>query len=120
MPRWLNFHRFSRLGLDDFDFGMAVADLFFKPFARSFIAMAQQNGAGRNSSDEIHQVFPIGVRSEIEVLDFTTPRYTTGAGAEHKRFAWFRRLQPSARRVRVRVADEENGCLLYTSPSPRD
>jgi hypothetical protein len=49
----LHFHTLPRLRLDDFDLGMADADLLLKPLARIIITMAEQDGAGRNLADEI-------------------------------------------------------------------
>jgi hypothetical protein len=67
----LDFHRFSRLRLEDFHFGMTRADLFFEPTARIFLAMAEQNGARLGLPHKIQQLLPLRVRREIRFPHFT-------------------------------------------------
>src|SRR6266566_1647396 len=75
----------SRLRLDDFDFGMAGADLFREPFARVVPAVAKQDGSGRNPANEIQQVIAVGVRGQIKILHVAPARDLAGARTEHKR-----------------------------------
>src|SRR6185436_460869 len=88
---------------------MAGADLVFKPVARIFVAVTEEDGAGRNLADEIKQVVAVGVGGEVVVLHFAFARDLAGAGAEHKRLALLGSLQASARRAGVGVTDEEDG-----------
>ena len=81
-PTSPDFHAFSRRGLDDFDLGMAGADLVFKPVAGILVAVAEEDGAGRNLADEIEQVVAVGdqgfqalVKGHAQVsFQFSRPR----------------------------------------------
>src|SRR5438552_17459026 len=109
MPDVLNLQAFPRLGLDDFDFGVAGANLFLEPVSGIRFAVAQEHGAGRDLSDEAEQFIAIGVGGEVEIQYFTATGDLAGAGTKDESLARFRRFQPAAWGVGVGVTDEENG-----------
>ena len=91
---------------------MAGADLVFKPFARILIAVAEQDGAWGNLSDEIQEVVAIGVGGQIEILYVATLGDLSCARAEHKCLAGFGGFESASRCGGVCVADEEDGLFF--------
>ena len=82
--------------------------------------MSQQNRAWRNPPDKIQQVGAVRVRRQIKIQQIAFMRDTTGARTEHKRLAGLCSFQPSARRVRIRIADKENGLPLVANHACRE
>jgi hypothetical protein len=89
-------------GLENFDLWMAGANLFLEPRAGGGVAVAEEDGAGRDLSHEMKQLLAVGVGGEIEFLDMATARQLAGIRAEEDGFAVARgsRIPPSPVRPR--------------------
>ena len=74
----LHLDAFAGFGLDDFDLGPAGADLLLEPLARIVVAMAEEDGVGRNLADEVQQFITVGVGGEVE-----SPPFRNGGVISH-------------------------------------
>ena len=76
-------------GLKDFHLRVAGADLFLEPGSGRVFAMAQENGARFDLADKIQKVLPVGVSSEVEIVDVAAPGDLTSARAQNKSLGGF-------------------------------
>ena len=79
--------------------------------------MAQQHGSRRDLADKFQEIFAVGVRGEIKILQVAIFGHLSGAGAEHKGFTGFGGLQPAGGRIRVRIADKEDALFFVAGHS---
>jgi hypothetical protein len=63
--------------------------LFLEPSARIFFTMPQENRSRLNRPNELQQVSPVGMRCEVEIVDFAQLRSLASARAEQKSLALF-------------------------------
>src|SRR4051794_4766301 len=93
-------------------FGIALADVRFEPAARWLIAVSEKNSARVDAADELQQVIPIRMGSEVKIINFTTASDLATTGAEMNGFAHFRLFEPSARSVRIGITHKEDRMLF--------
>src|SRR5260221_3973798 len=80
-------HALARLGLDDFDFGVAGADLVLKPVAGIALAVAQENCPGLHFTNEVEQGITIGVGRQIGAFQVAAARHFARRAAQDKGLA---------------------------------
>ncbi len=101
-------------GCTIFILGQRSRDLLLEPLPRRPIAMPQQHRLRPHPPHKFQQLLAICMGRQVKLLHVAVPRHPPRARAEHKRLTRLRRLQPSRRRILVRIPHKETALLLIT------